>query len=46
VGGKGSVTADGEKFTIDKLGAVYVGRGVKEVSFSSESSENHERNGS
>jgi 4-deoxy-L-threo-5-hexosulose-uronate ketol-isomerase len=40
VGGKGTVTADGEQFTIDKLGAVYVGRGVKEVSFSSESSEN------
>jgi 4-deoxy-L-threo-5-hexosulose-uronate ketol-isomerase len=39
VGGKGTVTADGEKFTIDKLGAVYVGRGAKEVSFSSESSE-------
>ena len=40
VGGKGTVTADGESFTIDKLGAVYVGRGVKEVSFSSESSDN------
>jgi 4-deoxy-L-threo-5-hexosulose-uronate ketol-isomerase len=40
VGGKGTVTADGVDFSIDKLGAVYVSRGTKEVSFRSESKEN------
>ena len=35
VGGKGTVTADGETYEIEKLECVYLGRGTKEVSFSS-----------
>lgn len=35
VGGKGTVTADGEAYEIEKLEAVYLGKGTKEVSFSS-----------
>jgi 4-deoxy-L-threo-5-hexosulose-uronate ketol-isomerase len=37
VGGKGSVTADGTSFELDKLECVYLGKGTKEVSFSSDS---------
>jgi 4-deoxy-L-threo-5-hexosulose-uronate ketol-isomerase len=37
VGGKGTVTAGGEKYEIDKLECVYLGKGTKEVSFSSSS---------
>lgn len=40
VSGTGSIHADGETFTIDKLGCVYLGKGTKEVSFSSENPEN------
>ncbi|MEI7733836.1 MAG: 5-dehydro-4-deoxy-D-glucuronate isomerase [Ferruginibacter sp.] len=35
VGGKGTVTADGHTYEIDKLECVYLGKGTKEVSFSS-----------
>jgi len=35
VGGAGSVTVDGKSFELDKLDCLYVGRGSKEVSFSS-----------
>ncbi|MBS1754150.1 MAG: 5-dehydro-4-deoxy-D-glucuronate isomerase [Ferruginibacter sp.] len=35
VGGKGTVTADGVNYEIDKLGCVYLGKGTKDVSFSS-----------
>jgi len=35
VGGKGTVTADGTAYEIEKLECVYLGRGTKEVSFSS-----------
>ena len=33
VGGKGTVEADGVKYEIEKLEAVYLGKGTKEVSF-------------
>jgi 4-deoxy-L-threo-5-hexosulose-uronate ketol-isomerase len=35
VGGKGTVTADGMAYEIDKLECVYLGKGTKDVSFSS-----------
>ncbi|MBS1653676.1 MAG: 5-dehydro-4-deoxy-D-glucuronate isomerase [Bacteroidetes bacterium] len=35
VGGKGTVTADGKKFSLDKLSCLYLGKGTKNVSFSS-----------
>lgn len=35
VGGKGTVEADGVKYEIEKLEAVYLGKGTKEVRFSS-----------
>lgn len=35
IGGKGIVTADGQRYELDKLGCVYLGRGTKEVSFAS-----------
>lgn len=35
VGSKGTVTADGVAYEIDKLECVYLGKGTKEVSFSS-----------
>ncbi len=37
VGGKGTVIADGERFELDKLECVYLGKGTKEISFTSES---------
>jgi 4-deoxy-L-threo-5-hexosulose-uronate ketol-isomerase len=37
LGGKGTVTADGVNYEIDKLECVYLGRGTQVVSFSSES---------
>jgi 4-deoxy-L-threo-5-hexosulose-uronate ketol-isomerase len=37
VGGKGTVTADGVAYEIEKLECVYLGKGTKEVSFSSAS---------
>lgn len=36
VGGKGTVTVDGNAFACDKLDCVYVGRGSREVTFTSE----------
>ena len=35
VGGKGTVVADGQSFVLDKLGCLYLGKGTKEVTFSS-----------
>ena len=35
VGGEGTVKADGESYTLNKLNCVYLGRGTKEVSFAS-----------
>lgn len=39
VGGKGTVTADGVAYEIEKLEAVYLGKGTQEVSFSSSSTD-------
>lgn len=39
VGGAGTVTADGEAFELNKLDCVYLGKGTKEVSFTSSSAE-------
>lgn len=36
VGGNGVVEADGEKFSLSKLDCLYLGKGVKKVSFSSD----------
>lgn len=35
IGGPGKVMADGQAFSVDRLGCVYLGKGTKEVSFSS-----------
>lgn len=35
VGGSGVIKVDGELFSLDKLDALYIGRGKKEISFSS-----------
>lgn len=43
VGGSGTVTADGETFKVDKLGCVYLGKGTKEVTFSSNDQANPAR---
>ncbi|KMQ70912.1 5-dehydro-4-deoxy-D-glucuronate isomerase [Chryseobacterium koreense] len=40
VGGKGEVSVDGEIFELDKKEALYVGKGVKEVIFSSKDASN------
>ncbi|WP_262915600.1 5-dehydro-4-deoxy-D-glucuronate isomerase [Niabella ginsengisoli] len=37
VGGKGTVTADGKKFDLEKLSCLYLGKGTKKVSFASAS---------
>jgi 4-deoxy-L-threo-5-hexosulose-uronate ketol-isomerase len=39
VGGKGTVTADGVAYDIEKLECVYLGKGTKDVSFSSSSAD-------
>ncbi|MGR3811981.1 5-dehydro-4-deoxy-D-glucuronate isomerase [Jiulongibacter sp. NS-SX5] len=38
IGGDGTVTADGTSYEVEKLGCVYLGKGTKEVSFSSKDS--------
>lgn len=35
VGGSGTVTADGETYSLEKLSCLYLGKGTKEVSFAS-----------
>lgn len=35
IGGEGTITADGVSFNVAKLGCVYLGKGTKEVTFSS-----------
>jgi 4-deoxy-L-threo-5-hexosulose-uronate ketol-isomerase len=40
VGGTGTITADGVTYTLDKLSCLYVGKGVKEVSFQSNDAQN------
>ena len=37
VGGKGVVTADGQKYELEKLSCLYLGKGTKKVSFASAS---------
>jgi 4-deoxy-L-threo-5-hexosulose-uronate ketol-isomerase len=39
VGGKGKVKADGTSYDVEKMECVYLGKGTKDVSFSSESAE-------
>jgi len=34
-GGTGEITADGKSYTLDKLSCLYLGRGTKEVTFTS-----------
>lgn len=40
VGGEGTISADGESFSLSKLDALYIGKGVKEVTFSSADANN------
>jgi 4-deoxy-L-threo-5-hexosulose-uronate ketol-isomerase len=40
VGGNGTISADGESFSLSKLDALYIGKGVKEVTFSSADANN------
>lgn len=40
VAGKGTVTADGETFEVEKLGCVYLGKGTKKVTFASSDGSN------
>lgn len=40
VGGEGTISADGESFSLSKLDALYIGKGVKEVTFSSTDANN------
>jgi len=37
IGGKGTITADGKTYKLDKLSCLYLGRGTKKVSFKSRS---------
>lgn len=39
VGGKGSITLDGERFELDKRDGLYIGMGVKEISLESDSAD-------
>jgi 4-deoxy-L-threo-5-hexosulose-uronate ketol-isomerase len=40
IGASGKIKADGETYSLDKLGCLYLGKGTKEVVFSSDDSEN------
>src|ERR1044071_7375680 len=40
VGGAGTVTADGDSFSLSKLDCVYIGKGVKKVQFKSVDAKN------
>lgn len=40
VGGEGIVSADGKRYRLDKLSCLYLGRGTKNITFSSASKEN------
>jgi len=40
VGGEGSIHADGESFSLSKLEALYIGKGIKEVRFGSKDKSN------
>lgn len=40
IGGKGSITIDKKNYTMNNIDALYVGRGVKNISFKSASSKN------
>ncbi len=40
VGGEGTISANGESFSLSKLDALYIGKGVKEVTFSSTDANN------
>lgn len=40
VGGEGTISADSESFSLSKLDALYIGKGVKEVTFSSADANN------
>lgn len=35
IGGVGTITADGQEFEVEKLGAIYLGKGTQTISFSS-----------
>jgi 4-deoxy-L-threo-5-hexosulose-uronate ketol-isomerase len=37
VGGKGTVTADGKKFELEKMSCLYIGKGTKRITFASTS---------
>jgi len=37
IGGKGTITADGKTYKLDKLSCLYLGRGTKKVAFKSDS---------
>jgi len=39
IGGKGSITVDGKKFSMEAKDILYIGKGAKEISFSSEKKE-------
>lgn len=40
IGGKGTITADGKSYKLDKLSCLYLSRGTKKVSFKSSSKKN------
>ncbi len=39
VGGKGTITLDGETFELERRDGLYIGKGVKEIAFASESAD-------
>lgn len=43
IGGDGFITADGKEFKLEKLSCLYLGKGTKQVVFSSENTENPAR---